>query len=196
MSEHDSLIAALIPVSTALNRLEIRFFVSGSVASSFHGASRSTMDVDLVAEMTEDIVPEFLSDFGNDYYVSESAVREAIDRKGCFNLIHLPTSFKVDIFISRQRPFDLSVMRRATLANLGDDPLLEVPIATAEDAILSKLEWYRKTNETSARQWEDVTRLLRLLGDHADIDYLKQQADDLEINDLLTRLIEEGMQNP
>ncbi|MBD3675411.1 MAG: hypothetical protein HUJ26_18000 [Planctomycetaceae bacterium] len=190
MSEHDDLIATLMPVSTAFNQLGVRFCISGSVASSFHGAARSTMDVDLVAEMTEDIVPAFVSYFGNDFYVSESAVREAIGRKGCFNLIHLPTSFKVDIFVSRQRPFDLSVMHRATLANLGNVPSLEVPIATAEDAILSKLEWYRKTNETSSRQWEDVTRLLKLLGDHADINYLKKQAEELEIDDLLTRLIE------
>jgi len=190
VNEHDDLVAALLPVTTALKQLGVRFFVSGSVASSFHGATRSTMDVDLVAEITKEVVAEFIRCFGDDFYISESAVREAVDRKSCFNLIHLPTSFKVDIFISRQRAFDLAVMNRATLVHLGDLPSLEVPMATAEDAILSKLEWYRKTNETSSRQWEDVTRLLRLLGETADFDYLKQQAENLEIDDLLTRLIE------
>lgn len=56
MNETDDLVDALAPVVSALQKLEIRHYVAGSVASSFHGAARSTMDVDLVAEMTEDAV--------------------------------------------------------------------------------------------------------------------------------------------
>ena len=59
-------------------------------------------------------------------------------------------------------------MDRATLETLGGEPPLMVRIATAEDSIISKLEWLRKTNETSERQWDDVTRLIRLLGSQAD----------------------------
>ncbi|MCY2965877.1 MAG: hypothetical protein NT069_19985 [Planctomycetota bacterium] len=55
--------------------------------------------------------------------------------------------------------------------------------------ITSKLEWYRKTNETSERQWDDVTRLLKLLGDAADIEYLKGAAESVGVHDLLERLL-------
>ena len=56
------------------------------------------------------------------------------------------------MFISRQRPFDITAMNRATRENLGDSHVLEIHIATPEDSIISKLELYRKTNETSERQ--------------------------------------------
>jgi len=46
----DDLVAAMMPVDRAFRRLEVRFYVGGSVASSFRGAMRSTMDVGLVAE--------------------------------------------------------------------------------------------------------------------------------------------------
>lgn len=189
MNELDDLVAALAPVVAAFRQLKIRHYVGGSVASSFHGAARSTMDVDLVCEFTVDQVKSFVASFDENFYVSESAIREAVRRKSCFNLIHLPTSFKVDVFVSRQRPFDLESMRRATPECLGRDRTVEVPIATAEDAIISKLEWYRKMNETSERQWDDVFRLITLLGSTADIDYLRSAADSVGVSDLLERLI-------
>jgi hypothetical protein len=189
LNELDDLVAALAPVVAAFRQLKIRHYVGGSVASSFHGAARSTMDVDLVCEFTVDQVKSFVASFDENFYVSESAIREAVRRKSCFNLIHLPTSFKVDVFVSRQRPFDLESMRRATPECLGRDRTVEVPIATAEDAIISKLEWYRKTNETSERQWDDVFRLITLLGSTADIDYLRSAADSVGVSDLLERLI-------
>jgi hypothetical protein len=191
VSEQDDLVAALRPVSQAFQQLGVSFYVGGSVASSFHGASRSTMDVDLVADMTEEAIPQFMNRFGAEFYVSESAIREAIQHKSSFNLIHLPTSFKVDVFISRKRPFDLLVMDRSTVEDLGDAVPLEVPVASVEDIVLIKLEWYRKSNETSERQWDDVTRLLKLLGENADLKYLHEQAAELDVDDLVVRLTQE-----
>jgi hypothetical protein len=83
-------------------------------------------------------------------------------------------------------------MNRATVEHLGDSQSLEIHIATAEDAIISKLEWYRKTNETSERQWDDVTRLLKLLGEAADVEYLKKSAASVSVEDLLERLMSEA----
>lgn len=160
------------------------------MASSFHGAARATMDVDVVCELTEEKIPMFVESFDRDFYISEPAVRDAVRRKSCFNLIHLPTSYKVDVFVSRGRPFDRESMGRATAERLGETRTVAVPIATAEDAIISKLEWYRLTNETSERQWDDVSRLVRLLGDAADFEYLKWAAESVEVADLLTRLLQ------
>jgi len=190
LSETDDLVEALGPVVAAFNNLKIPHYIGGSIASSYHGATRSTMDVDLVCEMQESQVVGFLAGIDDRFYVSESAVRQAVVRMSCFNLIHLPSSFKVDVFVSRQRAFDNDCMRRATVATLGDSRTIEVPIATAEDAIISKLEWYRLTNETSERQWDDVSRLIRLLGDSADFEYLRQAAESVGVTDLMDRLID------
>ncbi len=189
MSETDDFIDALAPVVAALRSLGIGHFVGGSVASSFHGATRSTMDVDVVCELKEDHVGSFIDLLDTDYYVSESAVRDAVERKSCCNLIHLSTSYKIDLFVSRGRPFDADAMRRAGSQILGVDRQLDVPVATAEDSIISKLEWFRLSDETSQRQWDDVSRLIKLLGDTADGAYLEQAAKSVGVSDLLTRLL-------
>jgi hypothetical protein len=69
---------------------------------------------------------------------------------------------------------------------------VQVRIATAEDTIVSKLEWFRLTNETSERQWDDASRLVKLLGDTADIDYLRRAAESVGVEDLLERLLAEA----
>ena len=192
MSDSDDLIDALIPVVEALRKLGIRHYVGGSIASSFHGATRSTMDVDLVAELDEENISGFVSCFGEEFYLSKAAAKDAVKRRSCFNLIHLPSSFKVDIFVSRKRPFDRESMSRATLERLGESKSTQVPVATAEDTIVSKLEWFRLTNETSERQWDDVSRLLKLLGNAADIPYLRRAAKSVRVEQLLERLLAEA----
>lgn len=147
------------------------------------------MDVDLVCELTDDQVVGLLKQVGEDYYASEPAIREAIRRKSSFNLIHYATSFKVDMFVSPRRPFDRQAMSRAQPGTLGRDAALTVPFATAEDIIVIKLQWYRLGNESSERQWNDVSRLVSLLGDSVDHDYLRQASQSVGVEDLLQRLL-------
>lgn len=147
------------------------------------------MDVDVVCELQSEDITRFIESFDEDFYVSETAIREAVARKGCFNLIHLPTSFKVDVFISRGRPFDIGAMQRAATQVLGEHRHIDARVATAEDSIVSKLEWYKLTNETSERQWDDVTRLIKVLGDAADTNYLENAASSVGVSTLLSRLL-------
>jgi hypothetical protein len=183
------MVDALAPVITAFQTLGVGHYVGGSVASSFHGAARSTMDVDVVCNLKEEHVSPFVESFDSNFYIAIATVLDAVRRKSCFNLIHLPTSFKIDIFISRQRPVDVEAMRRAQMQVLGDDPSLNVAIASVEDSIVSKLEWYRLADETSDRQWDDVTRLVQLHGDALDVDYLENASQSVGVADLLTRLL-------
>ena len=97
------------------------------------------MDVDVVCDLTESQAVPFVSRFNEDFYVSQTAVENAVRNKSCFNLIHRPTAFKVDVFVSRGRPFDKDSMRRATQEKIGTTRTLEVPIATAEDSIYRML---------------------------------------------------------
>lgn len=190
MSQANELVSTLLPVVAAFNRLRIPFYVGGSIASSYHGAIRSTMDIDIVSELQLQHVDEFLSQFSQDFYVSETAVRQAIARRSCFNLINFGTSLKVDIFVSRGRMFDRACMLRAETARMeGENGTIDVPIATVEDIIISKLEWYRLTDETSERQWDDVNRLIRLVGRTLDRGYLEDSAKMVGVSDLLDRLL-------
>ena len=190
MSESLGLVEALEPVARVLQSMEVRFYVGGSVASSFHGAARSTMDVDLVADLSAKDVDHFISGLNGEYYVSKTAIIDAITRLSCFNLIHLQSSFKVDIFILKRRAFDISSMNRAKCGSIDSESNFEFPIASPEDTILSKLEWYRLGNEVSERQWEDVVRVMKVLDEQADHDYLIRSAAELNVSDLLKKLLD------
>ena len=182
---------ALRPVANAFQRLGIRYYVGGSVASSFHGAMRSTMDVDIVADIVEKDVAPLLNELKDAFYASDVAIHEAVRRRSCFNLIHLATSFKVDVFIHRGREFDESVFARTVMGQIGSSDIFVVPIASAEDAIISKLEWYRQGGEVSERQWSDITAVFKILGSEADVTYLRTSADQVGVADLLQRLFDE-----
>lgn len=189
MDSHDDLIAVLQPVRATFDSLQIRYFIGGSVASSFHGAMRSTMDVDIVADVSLEHIRPIIAAVADEFYASESAMHSAIQRRASFNLIHLPTSFKVDVFVSRGRRFDELSFARSTINRLGTaESSIDVPIASLEDILIAKLDWYRAGNEASERQWNDVTRLVKLNQDHLDWSYLQSVAKEIGVTDLLERL--------
>jgi len=113
MADPSELVQALHPVVDELARLNVRHYVGGSVASSIHGAGRSTLDVDVVAELDEATAISLIGALQSEFYVSKKTVLEAVRRRSCFNPIHLPTSFKVDVFVSQGREFDRCVQGRA-----------------------------------------------------------------------------------
>ncbi len=63
---------------------------------------------------------------------------------------------------------------------------------SAEDTILSKLEWYRQGGEVSERQWRDVLGVLRARAGALDLDYLRSWGKELKVSDLLEQLLEES----
>lgn len=81
-------------------------------------------------------------------------------------------------------------MRRARPGKVDLESHVKFPIASPEDTILSKLEWYRLGSEVSERQWDDVVRVMKILGNQADLEYRKSNATDLKVADLLQRLLD------
>ena len=136
--------------------------------------------------------PRCVTALGEAYYVSEQRVREAVLRRGSFNLIHLETMLKVDVFVPKARPFDDRAMERAREETLDGGESAPIRLASAEDVILAKLEWYRRGNETSTRQWNDVLGVLAASGPGLDRGYLEQGARELGVDDLLARALEES----
>jgi hypothetical protein len=97
----DEVIAALGPVADALDRLGVRYYVGGSIASSVRGAPRASIDIDLAAELRSEHVGPLVESLSRDYYVSEERVRDAVAARRSFNLIHLDSMMKIDVFVSR-----------------------------------------------------------------------------------------------
>jgi hypothetical protein len=185
----DSLLEALGPVLDALEALDVRHYVGGSLASSAHGIPRASIDADIVADLRpRDAVP-FVAALGDRYYVSEARVRDAVERRGSFNLIHLGTMLKIDVFVAKDRAFDRRALDRARPEPLETQGGRHVPLASAEDIILAKLERYRKGGEVPERQWADVLGVMRAGRRRLDLLYLRELAADLAVSDLLERAL-------
>jgi len=181
------LVAAVRPVAEALEALGVPYYLTGSIASSAHGVARTSVDADIVAALDIRHIEPLIERLGSDYYIPVDRLRWAVPARSSCNLIHLATMFKIDIFVTKDRPFDREAARRArpdTVDDTPDAPL--VPIASAEDTILAKLEWFRQGGEISERQWWDVVGILKIRRD-ADHDYLRRWATSLGVADLLER---------
>ncbi len=183
-------IQVTLKVVITFERLGIPYLISGSFASAVHGIVRATMDVDLVADIKPSHISSLVALLENEFYIDAEMILDAIQHTSSFNLIHLETMFKVDVFILKQRPFDLNQMQRRISQSVGDSPDDQAYFSTAEDIVLAKLEWFRAGGETSERQWRDILGVLDLQSDRLDLEYLKKWAATLGIRDLLQRAIQ------
>src|SRR4051794_12733545 len=118
---------AMEPLVDALAQLKVPYHVGGSVASSTYGTARATLDVDIVADLHLEHVESLVRQLQDVYYIDDQMVGEAIREHSSFNLIHLPTMVKIDVFIPGEQPFDHLTFHRAheeTLAEAENTPLL------------------------------------------------------------------------
>jgi len=185
-------IAVTANVTAVLEELYIPYFICGSLASTFHGMVRTTQDSDLVAVLQEHHILPFIEALEGEFYVDGEMIKEAIRRQGSFNIIHRESMFKEDIFIPALRTLEQSQFDRADVQILSEKPQVKARIATAEDTLLAKLEWYLLGGEVSERQWRDVLGILKIQGDNLDLNYLGQYARELEIEELLEKALSEA----
>jgi hypothetical protein len=183
--EHQQVIREVIE---ALKQEGIGYAVGGSLASSVHGVPRYTQDADLTTEPFPGKEESFVARFDSkDYYVDLVSVQDAVRHRSSFNLIHLGTSFKVDVFIRKDRPFERALWQRRITTTELDPGGQPIEVVSPEDVILLKLEWYRLGGGVSDRQWHDVLGVLRTQVGRLDEMYLNRWAADLLVDDLLAR---------
>jgi hypothetical protein len=176
------------PVVEVFERLGIAYYIGGSVTSSIHGIPRATVDVDLVADIRRKHVPLLVNLLEAVYYIDRDMILEAIQRRASFNLIHLESTLKIDVFILKSSPYAQQAFQRRRKDLLDAEQGLELFLASPEDIILSKLEWFRMGGGVSERQWTDVMGVLKVQQGHLDMPYLRRWAEELGLTDLFTQV--------
>ena len=172
-TQPDELLRTLIGI---LEKLELRYFVTGSVAAIYYGEPRFTNDIDVVVDLPEERIPDLVASFpSGEFYVSEEALHRAVQRQGACNVIHIPSSLKIDVMVAADTMFNRSRFERAKRVQPGDD--LEATFASAEDVIVKKMDFFREGG--SEKHLRDITGILMVSGDHLDHDYIENWADQM-----------------
>lgn len=176
-------------VISKLNELSIDFMLTGSHASSLQGEARATHDIDLVADLSINDAQPLINTFQDErFYLSESAVREAINSKRMFNLLETTTGEKVDFWVLTETPFDQSRFQRRQQIEYDELPVF---VTSPEDTMLMKLVWSKKIGG-SEKQFNDVIHVYELQAGLLDMDYLHRWIQELDVEELWERVIAEA----
>ncbi len=176
----------LIEVSNILQRLKIPYIITGGFAVLVWGRPRFTADIDIVVELKFENINNLVKTLlllGKANYIDKDMIKNALAHGGEFNFIHGDTGIKVDFWVLKKTPFELSRMkRRVAKSVLGKNVYFTSP----EDLILSKLQWYRQSQ--SSRHLEDAESVFKISGKKLNTKYLKHWAEKLGFLDILNKL--------
>ena len=179
----------LTHVVAILRELGIEFMLTGFHASSFQGEPRATHDVDFVVQLDAAAAEQLLAAFDADrFYLSASAVHEALHSGGMFNLLDTTTGEKADFWMLKETPFDQSrFARRERIQRDGQ----AIDLSSPEDTILMKLLWSKQSGG-SEKQFQDVLRVYELQADLLDLAYLQSWASSLGVEESWRRVLDEA----
>jgi hypothetical protein len=151
--------------------------LTGSTAAGWHGAPRTTLDIDFVIDPAPAQLSTLLQNLERPgIYLSPEAAQEAVRVAGMFNVVDTTTGFKADLIMRKSRPFSRAEFDRRSRVELDGG---EVWMIRLEDLILSKLE--RAQLSDSRRQIEDVASLLRVADQQVDEAHIRHWVDELEL---------------
>jgi len=179
-------------VTVELEKLGVAHAVGGSLASSLYGVPRATNDADIVAAMREEHVDPLVAALEHRFYVDADMIRDAIAHRHEFNVIELDTMFKVDVFVPPLDTVIRNELRRARTFVVDREKNLSFRVASPEDTIAHKLEWFQRGERVSERQWSDAIGVLVVQKGKLDLGYLREVAELMNVSDLLEKALREA----
>lgn len=157
-----------------LNKIGIRYMVTGAAASIIYGEPRLTHDIDVVVELHGGQVEKMVEAFPSDQFYCPpiEVIRIESERtlRGHFNIIHHETGFKADLYtMGRDERHDWGMSNRRKI-ELEGEPLW---LAPPEYVILRKLEYYREGE--SERHLRDIAGILEISSEKIDLLELEEK---------------------
>jgi hypothetical protein len=158
-------------IATALERLGLRYLVTGSTATTAYGTPRLTNDIDVVVDVPATRVAEFCAAFPeSEFYLSADAVAQAVAQRGQFNILHPKSGLKIDVMVASESEFDRSRLQRGRRLSVFPD--LSVTFASPEDVMLKKMEYYQQGG--SEKHLRDIAGVLQTRGPQIDYGYMAE----------------------
>ncbi len=163
-----------------LDRLGLRYALVGSYGTLAYGEARFTHDIDIVVDLPDERVPDFCAAFpAPEWYVSESAAREAVRRRRPFNVIHTTSGGKLDIMLpGRDEWGQVQLDRRRAVRLLPDRT---VYAAHPEDVIIGKLRYFHEGG--SDKHLRDIAGMLQVSGELIDRANVRRWAEKLGVTE-------------
>jgi len=165
-------------VTGRLNKANIPYMVSGSIAANYYTVPRMTRDIDIVIELKQDGIDKFISLFNDDFYVNREMVANEVSRKGIFNLIHNQYVIKIDFIIKKSSAYQQAAFSRRKEILIEGSPMWFI---SAEDLIISKLVWAKDSH--SEMQLKDVNNLMETV-DNLDLKYIYNWVRELDLEQI------------
>lgn len=142
-------------VCNELEKKDIEYMLSGSLAMNIYTVPRLTRDIDIVIDIKVSDIQKFTSIFENGFYIYEEGIKEEILNRRMFNVIDNKSGFKIDFIVRKNTEFHLNEFRRRERKTaFGFSPW----VVSAEDLIISKLKWIQDLK--SDTQISDIKNLL------------------------------------
>lgn len=167
----------VIDVARRLEAAGIPYAIGGSLASSAWGQMRQTNDADIVVLLPNSDPSGLETAFPEPYYLSKSELASALTSSDEFRpvqLLHIDEAFKIDLFLLRDGPYEVSELARARRVTLSDEAT--ILFYAPENIVLAKLRWYVAGNQVSDRQWNDIVQVLDVQFGNLDDAYLDEWA--------------------
>jgi len=177
----------LVNIVGILNKLRIPYLITGGMAVMVWGRPRFTADIDIIVQIQpKDInsLEKALKSISDAGYIDIDSMQRALKLFGQFNFIEGESGIKVDFYILKKTPYNLSQLKRKRIKTiLGKNIYFSSP----EDLILSKALWHKESY--SDKQIEDIKSIIKISGEKLDYKYLDLWANKLDIEKILANLL-------
>ncbi len=162
-------------VLDALAAAGIDYLIGGAVAAWAWGEPRSTLDLDLVVDISLEAAGRLASELEKrDMLVPAEVILDAIFEERAdipINAIHMHSGYKADLY--PMRPGDelrRSAFGRRVQVDFGP-PLGSVYLHSPEDLIIYKIWYFSLSQQT--KHLRDIAAIVRSLGDRLDLPYIE-----------------------
>lgn len=172
-----------LDVADRLDHAGIPYMLTGALAVNYHGVPRSTHDIDFVVVIAPADIGRIKTLLEPDYAVAEESIKAALREGSMFNAIHEETGLKVDFWMRKGDEYG-----REAFARRKRYPYerFMVTIATPEDVIIAKLEWYRMSDLD--KHYFDARGVYAVQKDTLDTAYIARWCEAKHVLDLWHRL--------